>query len=96
MSKFAAIATSIMTFWKTVIFVLYSLDVGAGGHTINWFGELMVNGPALIWMVFPGYAAWVLMQDFLVPRPIKRSKPEDDGNDVTDSPSGYNLRNRNR
>lgn len=93
-SKLLAIVASIMTAWKTVLFCLYSLDVGQGGHTFNWFAELVVLGPALIWIVFPVYAAKVLMEDFLNTKTL-RSKPSDDGNDVTDSPSPrYYLRKR--
>lgn len=95
MSKLLGICACVMTFWKTVIFCLYSLDVGKGGHKFDLIGELMVFGFGAIWLVVPAYAAFVLMQDFLDNKTSKREKNSAEGNDVPDSPNRrYNLRKR--
>ncbi|WAR25637.1 hypothetical protein MAR_011341 [Mya arenaria] len=94
LSKMLAIVVCVMTAWKTVLFDIYSLDIGQGGHTVDWLSEVMVFGASLIWIFFPGYAAWVLMEDFLpIPKTNKTHSSGGRGEDSPDSPShGYNLR----
>ena len=42
-----------MTLWKTVLFTLYSLEIPVGHVVESWWGELLVLGGMVPWIVFP-------------------------------------------
>ncbi|KAH3843332.1 uncharacterized protein LOC127876897 [Dreissena polymorpha] len=98
-TKLLAIIVSVMVVWKTVIFDLYSFDVGTGGHTFDFMSEFMVFVPSLIWILVPGYVAFALCEDFLPPRQQKTPNRKAANNSSTangeDTPkSRYALREK--
>ena len=93
-----AIASSVMTCWKTLLFLLWSYDIADDSrHVEDWFYNiLMIFIPTLIFVVVPAYVAYTLMKDFAGETKKEKVKAED--NDETDAKEEtvrrYNLRNR--
>ena len=93
-----ATASCIMTFWKSLLFLLWSYDLADGSrHVDDWFSNIaLIFLPSSIFVLVPAYAAYVLMKDFAGDSKKERT-PRKAVNDETDSPispSRYNLRNR--
>ena len=95
-AKLLAIASSVMTCWKTLLFLLCSYDLADDSrHVEDWFYNILVIFiPTMIFIVVPAYVAYTLMKDFA--EETKKAKAED--NDETDGKEEpvkrYNLRNR--
>ena len=89
------IASSVMTCWKSLLFLLVSYDLAdENRHVDDWFYNIaLVLLPTLIFILVPAYATCRLMRDFAdVPKKKKEIKEAD--HDETNTVRRYNLRNR--
>ncbi|WAQ97862.1 hypothetical protein MAR_022235 [Mya arenaria] len=99
LQKMLIIVVSVMTAWKTVMFMIYSLDIGLGGHSFDLVAEIVVFVPALPWLFVPTYIAWLLTNDFLPQSSKKYLNDTVSSRNDLDSPDAslrrrhYNLRN---
>ena len=100
LNKMVTIICSVMTSYKTVLFVVYSFDFSKGGREFQGLlGEFLIFGLGSIWLLVPAYVTWVLIQDFVDIKPKgaqNRSSPKKAKTAADDSlnGSGYNLRPR--
>ncbi|XP_045204978.2 uncharacterized protein LOC123557533 [Mercenaria mercenaria] len=70
LNKMVTIFVSVMTAYKTILFCVYSLDIGQGGRAFEGLvAEFLVFGLGSVWLFVPAYVAWVLMQDFVDIKP---------------------------
>lgn len=98
-TKLMAICSSIMTCWKSLLFLLYSYDLAdESRHVENWFYDIaLVFMPSLAFTIIPAYAAYILMVDFAVQsekEKASRANTEDERDARDSHTSRYNLRNR--
>ena len=65
--KFLIIVGSVMTFYKSLLYLLYTIDLQVGGHVVeNWALEIFgVYGSGLVWVSMTAIVAQTLIADFL-------------------------------
>ena len=93
------IVSSVMTAWKTTMFILASYDLADDSrHVDDWFSNItQILLPNLIFVLVPMYASWTLMKDFAGVSKKTKEKKDHANHDETDSGDAvrrYNLRNR--
>lgn len=100
LTKLVTMMISAMTFYKTFLFCVYSLDIGQGGRAYEGFvAEFLVFGLGSVWLFMPAATIWVLLQDFVEFKGKSVNSKKESANDHVDgnlspgeTPARYDLR----